>query len=400
MLALAELYPKANANPNTTGGYNYTQSEIFAQNNRQFTVRGDYSISDATKVFVRYNYQREVQQFPVGLWWRNGDQVPYPTPVEGKNKSDAYSGSITHVFSQTMTNETVIAYSFVGFPNVFANPAKVNRANVGYNYKGLFNNGVAQIPSFGNYGPSEAAFVFNPGGFEAGGASQGLYANKWLPSISDTFTKVLGEHTLKAGFFYEWIRNSQPANNFTNGLLQVSAGNTFSTGNEYADLLTGNLSNYSETNKNRINDIHYGTTEFFVQDSYKVNKKLTLEYGIRFTHFQPWEDALGFGYSVFNTAQFSPTCAGSPSFCGFDFHARNKSIPVSGFPSRTLFYQPRVGAAYDVSGKGTTVVRGGWGRFYYHSGQFTAGLDASAGVASASLSPTNWVGGPGCPSQQ
>jgi len=64
MLALAKLYPAANANPNATGGYNYTQSEIFAQNNRQFTVRGDYSISDATKIFVRYNYQREVQQFP------------------------------------------------------------------------------------------------------------------------------------------------------------------------------------------------------------------------------------------------------------------------------------------------------------------------------------------------
>ena len=398
MLALAKLYPAANADPNTTGGYNYTQSEVFAQNNRQFTVRGDYSISDATKIFVRYNYQREVQQFPVGLWWRQTDQVPYPTAVEGKNKSDAYSGSITHVFNQTMTNETVIAYTFVGFPNVFANPSKVARANVGYTYKGLFNNGVSQIPSFGGTGNAgEAGLVFNPGGFEAGGASQGLYANKWLPSISDTFTKVKGEHTFKAGFFYEWIRNSQPANNDSNGYAQVSVGNTYSYGNEYADLLTGNLSQYQETNFNRINDIHYGTYEFFAQDSYKVTKKLTLEYGVRFSHFQPWEDALGFGYSIFDTAQFAPTCATSPTFCGFAWHARNKSVPVGGFPTRTLFYQPRLGAAYDVSGKGTTVIRGGWGRFYYHSGQFTSGLDASAGVASATLTPTTWVGGTGCP---
>lgn len=397
MLALAQLYPKANADPNVTGGYNYTQAEVFAQNNRQFTVRGDYSISDATKVFVRYNYQREVQQFPVGLWWRNGDQVPYPTAVEGKNKSDAYSGSITHVFNSTMTNETVIAYTFVGFPNVFADPSKVDRSKVGYGYKGLFNNGVAQIPSFGNYGPSEAAFVFNPGGFEAGGASQGLYANKWLPSISDTFTKVLSNHTMKAGFFYEWIRNSQPANNDTNGLLQVSAGNSFSYGNEYADLLTGNLSNYTETNKNRINDIHYGTYEFFVQDSWKATKRLTFEYGVRFSHFQPWEDALGFGYSVFDSSKFAPSCASSPTFCGFEWHAKDSAVPVGGFPTRTLFYQPRVGAAYDVSGKGTTVVRGGWGRFYYHAGQFTNGLDASAGVATANLTPSNWAGGAGCP---
>jgi Carboxypeptidase regulatory-like domain len=396
MLALAKQYPAANVDPNATGGYNYTQSEIFNQNNRQFVIRGDYSISQNTKVFVRYNYQREVQQFPVGLWWRQTNQVPYPSAIEGKNKSDSYSGSITHVFSQTMTNETVIAYTFVGFPNVFADPSKVDRANVGYSYKGLFNNGVAQIPSFGGNG-SEAALIFNPGGFEAGGASQGLYANKWMPSISDTFTKVKGDHTFKAGFFYEWIRNSQPGNDDTNGDITVSAGNTFSYGNEYADLLTGNLSAYAETNKNRINDIHYGTTEFFVQDSWKVSRKLTVEAGIRFTHFQPWEDALGFGYSIFNTANFAPSCASSPTYCGFEWHSKDSAVPVGGFPTRTLFYQPRFGAAYDVSGNGFTVVRGGWGRFYYHSGQFTNGLDASAGVANASLSPSNWVGSTGCP---
>jgi hypothetical protein len=396
MLALAKLFPAPNANPNATGGYNYTQAEIFNQNNRQWTIRGDWNISEATKVFVRYNYQREVQQFPVGLWWRNTDQVPYPTPIEGKNKSDSISGSITHVFNASMTNETVVAYTFVGFPNVFADPAKVSRSNVGYNYKGLFNNGVAQIPSFGNYGPSEAALMFNPGGFEAGGASEGLFANKWMPSMSDTLTKIKGDHTIKVGFFYEWIRNSQPANNDTNGFSQVSVSNHFSYGNEYADLLTGNLSDYTETNFNRLNEINYNTIEFFAQDTWKVTRRFTLNYGLRFTHFQPWEDALGYGYSIFVPSQFSPSCASS--YCGFEWHAKDKSVPVAGFPTRALFYQPRFGAAYDVRGNGSTVVRGGWGRFYYHSGQFTNGLDASAGVKTVNnLSPSNWIGGPGCP---
>lgn len=397
MLALAKTYPAANADPNATGGYNYVQAEVFNQNNRQSTSRVDWSISENTKVFVRYNYQREVQQFPVGLWWRNGDQVPYPTAILGKNKSDSWSGSITHVFSPTMTNETVIAYTFVGFPNVFADPSKVDRAKVGYGYKGLFQNGVAQIPSFGQFGPSEAALVFNPGGFEAGGASQGLYANKWMPSISDTLTKVVANHTLKVGFFYEWIRNAQPANDYTNGLMEVSAGNSFSYGNEYADLLTGNLSNYQESNKNRINDIHYGTYEFFLQDSWKLSKKLTLELGMRFSHFQPWIDGEGFGYSIFDQSKFQPSCASSPTYCGFEWHGKDSSVPVAGFPTRALFYQPRVGAAYDLYGSGKTVLRGGWGRFYYHSGQFTSGLDASAGVANANLLPSNWVGGSGCP---
>ena len=90
MQALMKLYPQPNANPNVTGGYNYVQSEIFNQNNWQWVARGDYSISDNTKLFVRYNMQREVQQFPVGLWWRQSDQVPYPTPVQGKNRSDSF----------------------------------------------------------------------------------------------------------------------------------------------------------------------------------------------------------------------------------------------------------------------------------------------------------------------
>jgi hypothetical protein len=397
MQALMKLFPAANADPNSTGGYNYVQSEIFSQNNRQWAIRGDWNISDNTKVFVRYNYQRELQQFPVGLWWRNGDQVPYPTPIQGRNKSDSWTGTITHVFSPTLTNETVVAYTFVGFPNVLADPSKVDRTKVGYGNAGLFKNGVAQIPSFGQYGPSEAALMFNPGGFEAGGSSQGLYANKYMPSVSDTVSKVLRNHTLKAGFFYEWIRNAQPANNNTNGFLQVSHGNQFTYGNEYADLLTGNVSNYSETNFNRINDINYTTVEFFLQDSWKITRKLTLELGLRFTHFTPWVDGKGFGYSIFDQSAFQPSCAASPTFCGFEWHGKNSSVPLGGFPTRALFYQPRFGAAYDFSGAGKTVLRGGWGRFYYHSGQFTSGLDASAGVAAANLSPSNWVGGAGCP---
>ena len=98
---LMKLYPQPNANPNATGGYNYVQAQTFNQNNTQWMSRVDYSISDNTKLFVRYNLQRETQLFPVGLWWRKTGQVPYPTPVQGKNKSDSVTASLTHVFNPT-----------------------------------------------------------------------------------------------------------------------------------------------------------------------------------------------------------------------------------------------------------------------------------------------------------
>ncbi|HMF77707.1 MAG TPA: carboxypeptidase-like regulatory domain-containing protein [Bryobacteraceae bacterium] len=392
MVALMKLYPAPNANPAQTGGFNYVQTQIFNQNNIQWATRVDYNVSDNTKLFVRYNMQRETQLFPVSLWGRSTDQVPYPTAVQGKNRSHSLSGSLTHVFSPTMTNETVLAYTFVGFPNVFADPSKVDRSKVGYNDPTLFNNGVAQIPSFGGNGnPGEAALINNYGGFEVGGASAGLYANKYMPSASDTLTKVWGTHTLRTGFFYEWIRNAQPASNRTNGTMQFVPTNNanFTYGNAYADELTGNMSQYLEANFNRINDISYNTYEGFVQDSWKVNRRLTVELGLRMTHFTPWADGLGFGYSVFNQSQYDgPGCTAAPTFCGFNWHSRSSNVPIGGFPTRGLFWQPRVGVAYDLTGKGNTVLRGGWGRFYYHSGQFTAGLDTSAGSQTVTLTPT------------
>jgi hypothetical protein len=386
MQALMRLYPSPNADANATGGFNYVQAETFNQNNTQWMSRVDYSISDNTKLFIRYNLQRETQQFPVGLWWRQTDQVPYPTPVEGKNKSDSVTASLTHVFSPTMTNEFVFAYTYIGFPNVFQDPSKVDRKTVGYGYQGIYKNGVSQIPSFGGLGwtNQEAAVVFNPGGFEVGGPSAGLYADKWMPSFSDTLTKVVGKHTVKGGFFYEWIRNSQPANNSTNGQLQVWNGNSNTFGNEYADLLYGNLNGYNESSFNRVNDIAYSQYEGFVQDSWKVSRRLTVELGIRLTHFQPWVDRTGAGYSIFDYSQYKSTCAPT-DYCGFQWHKRNSNVPLGGFPTRALFYQPRFGVAYDLTGSGKTVLRGGWGRYYYHSGQFTNGLDVAAGVQSVSL---------------
>jgi Carboxypeptidase regulatory-like domain len=385
MLNLMKLYPAANADPNSTGGYNYVESQVFNQNNTQWNTRVDYNISDNTKMFVRYNLQRETQQFPVGLWWRNGSQVPYPTPVLGKNRSDSVSASLTHVFNPTLTNEFVFGYTFIGFPNVFDDPSKVDRTQLGVNLTGLFNNGVTQIPSFGSFG-GETALVFNPGGFEAGGPSSGLYANKYMPSISDTVAKVVSTHTIKAGFYWEWIRNAQPANNNSNGQLTFQAsGNTNSTGDAYADEVLGILNSYNETNFNRINDIAYNTYEAFVQDDWKVTKRLTINLGLRFSHFQPWADRLGFGYPIFDPTQYSQSCAAAPTYCGFVWHDKDPSIPLGGFPTRALFYQPRVGVAYDLFGDGKTVLRGGWGRYYFHAGQFTNGLDAAAGVESTTI---------------
>ena len=385
--ALMNLYAQPNADPNSNGGFNWVDNLPFNQNMIQSMSRMDYSISDNTKLFVRYNQQKEVQLFPIGLWSAAQNQSPYPSKVQGKNRSDSVSASLTKVFSSSMTNEVVFGYTFIGFPNVFENPDKVDRTKIGYNYKGLFKNGVAQFPHI--TGNGEMSNLTNQGGFEVGGPVKGLYANKYMPTISDTVAKVAGKHTMKAGIFYEWIRNAQPANNNTNGTLGFNGGQVNTYGNPYADFATGNLNTYSETSFNRINDIYYHTFEGFLQDSWKVNRRLTLELGLRITHFTPWTDNIGFGFATFDFSKFNSACK-PVDYCGFVWNARDPKIPLGGFKTRSAFYQPRFGVAYALGN--STVLRGGWGRYYYHSGQFTTGLNVSSGMQTVSLTNNQGVG--------
>ena len=373
------------------------QAENFNQNNIQWMTRVDYSISDNTKLFVRYNLQRETQLFPVGLWWRQGDQVPYPTPVLGKNKSDSVTASLTHVFSPTMTNEFVFGYTYIGFPNVFSDPSKVDRTKVGYNYKGLFKNGVTQIPSFGGNGGNYGSCAgVQSGRIRSRRPAQGLYADKYMPS-SATPSPRCGART-----------RSRPASS-GNGSAMPSPPTTTPTGMPQVQqprqlqsawqcvCRPGDRQLSTATTRqffNRINDIAYNTYEGFVQDSWKVTRRLTLELGIRITHFQPWDDRLGYGYSIFDYFRSTVRAARRPHYCGFEWHKRDPGVPLAGFPTRAHFYQPRFGLAYDVFGQGQDRLRGGWGRYYYHSGQFTSGLNAAQGNAGTSISQSTEGGTP------
>jgi Carboxypeptidase regulatory-like domain len=383
MQNLLSVLPKPNVDPDTIGkGDNYLQDIAFNQNSWQWLSRVDYSISDNTKLYVRYNLQKEVQQFPIGLWWRNAVQVPYPTPVLGKNRSDSVSASLTHVFNPTLSNEFVFGYTYIDFPNVFQDPSKVSRKALNIPFTGLFNNGVDQLPSFTGWG-GEMATMFNTGGFEAGG-SAGLFAKKDLPSFSDTVSKVWGTHTVKFGAYYEYVINNQPNNTYSNGLFVEAGWAGGSSGNPYADQLAGFAGQYQETNFTNLHNEAYKSIEFFATDSWRVNKKLTVDYGMRFSHLGAWYDRQGVGFATWNPALYDAT-VGS----GFDFHKQNSSVPLSGFNNRPLYYAPRFGLAYDLFGTGKTVLRGGWGMFYYHNAQFTQGLDQPVGVETTTLNSMN-----------
>ena len=315
---------------------------------------------------MSYNIQRELNHDNGTLWWGTAPAVPFPSPQNLPNNSDSISANLTKVFSPTLTNEFIFTYTnlYVGF--TYADPAKINAQNLGIYYKHIFNQTVNnQIPELTGWG-NGLANIINPSGYEKNNT---LYADKWLPSLADNVSKVWGTHTAKFGFYWERTKNQQPGNTTVNGQQVYANWGTGSTGNDYADMLTGILSGgYSETNFDPVIQMHYNSIDFYAQDSWKVSRRLTLDYGMRFDHLTPWIDETGLGAAVFNPSQYDPKAAPA-SLSGIQWHKKNSSVPITGTPTRFLFYEPRVGFAYDIFGSGRTVLRGGYGMYRYHDEQ-------------------------------
>jgi hypothetical protein len=380
--ALLGLFPRPNADPAQTGGWNYVDNLLVDQPNRQALARIDFNLSENTKLFVRYNYQRETQPWVIGLWWRNGPQrqVPYPSSISSDNASDSVTASLTHVFDPTLTSETIVAMTYIDFPNKFDDREAISRQALGYPYQGVFGQSNDQIPSidpggWGDNGP----ILFNPGGFDPV-----LFATKWQYAVTQNLTKVWGTHTAKVGLFWERITNNQPGNGDSNGRMFFANWNGNSSGNTFADLLTGQISGeYGEQSKNALHNIAWNRFEAFAQDSWKVKPNFTLNYGARFSIFEPWTDREGNGIVVWDQSRYASDVAAGVQFPGMAWNARDSSIPMTGVDT-SMFVQPRLGFAWDLRGNGETVLRGGAGVYLWHDAQqpYDNLVNSSAGVRS------------------
>jgi hypothetical protein len=377
--ALLNTFPMPNIDPAQSGGWNYVDNLLVDQPNHQFLTRVDWNISDNTKAFVRYNLQRETQPFVVGLWWRNGQrQVPYPSAVTAPNRSDSITASLTHVFDPTLTSETIVAFTYIDFPNQFTDRNAISRQALGYPYGGVFGESNDQIPSvdpggWGDNGP----LLYNPGGFDPI-----LFATKWQYAVTQNVTKVWGTHTAKFGLFWERIRNAQPGNGDSNGRMFFANWTGNHTGNTFADLLTGQITGeYGEATKNVVRDIVWDRWEAFAQDSWKMSPRFTLNYGARFSVFEPWSDYQGTGLATWLPDRYAADYAAGRQFPGVYWNAIDSSVPVSGVDT-SFYVQPRIGFAWDVRGTGETVLRGGAGVYLWHDpqGVWASMIDMPNGV--------------------
>ena len=157
----------------------------------------------------------------------------------------------------------------------------------------------------------------NSMGFQKNSGSAGAYENfNPIWSFVENFSKVVGRHTLKTGFYLERNEKIQPAGGGYSGNYDFSQDTNnalYNTGNGYANALLGYVNSYSQQTARAVFKTKYSNFEFYVQDNFRVNRKLTLDYGLRVYHQNPQSD-LNDTFAVFDPAcTRRPRCRASTS---------------------------------------------------------------------------------------
>jgi outer membrane receptor protein involved in Fe transport len=333
---LDEVVPLPNeptaGNPNA-----YSQTYELSSPANQYLVRLDHLISTRHRVTASYFFNKGLAPAPLD-----------PFTYSFRDVDTAQHNANIHEYwtiTSTLLNHFRLGYARNAGSRTLRNEPQITASDLGIAY--------GNLPS----GPPVAPGFTLTGYFAAIQQSGGpKYSN--IYSLADTLTWIRGRHTLKVGG-EAWLRRlfdvSQDGRN--GGDFRFN-GN--STGNSFADLLLGYVSDrfrYRDSSYKSNNQwAFYG----FVQDDFRVSDRLTLNLGLRYELDK---------FPVHPLDQIVVWVPGQQSTCvpqaptGVVFPC-DPGIPRAGFRDDTNNFAPRLGFAYDLTSDGRTVLRGGYGLTY------------------------------------
>jgi Carboxypeptidase regulatory-like domain/TonB-dependent Receptor Plug Domain len=394
--AILNLFPQPNFFDRAISGgnYNYVFQEITEHPKRQNMLKMDYNPTDNDRISFRGR-----------TWW--ADRRGYEGLAAFNSNwnqlhhhylftEDSVMASYTRVFSPTIINEFNASYRVLGEIGDATSPTNfdpVIREKVGLGGLGQLypaNNPLGIIPqaSFGGV-PSAANIAYDDRLPIAAGDERYI--------LLDNISITRGSHAMKFGFYYEKNYASEGPRTLFGGNFAFArdVNNPLDTNYAYSNAALGVFQTYSEgsarTTARNVIDLF----EWFAQDSWKVNRRLTLDYGLRFSRATPYRfpdrDAAAFVLDRYNPANapqlFQPVRnaqgqrVGQNPVTGEQVPAVmiGAYVPGTGDPfngmataadpqyangftrQQPIQLGPRFGFAWDVFGDNKTALRGGFG---------------------------------------
>src|SRR6201999_2443816 len=312
--ALLSLIPT----PNTTnGGFPaYTNTISLPTTWREELVRIDHNINDNYRLTFRYIHDSWSTITNQPLWGvGNSSFQNINTNFVGPGTS--FVARLTANVTPTLLNEFVASYtadhidlSAIGAPAL----------------PGTFPMGAIFANGFGGKLPSIAV---NTNAVYGGGFSQDTGYFPWtnanpVYTYRDNLTKIFGKHTFIFGAYFVAAQKNEENTTNVQGILSFDPSSPVSTGNAFADLLLGNVANYSQGNQLLKYYNCYKIFAPYFQDDFRVTKKLTLNLGLRVSLFGTYRERYQSAFS------FAPAAFSSTAEPGIFNDPTNGSNPLNG----------------------------------------------------------------------